>query len=139
MARVTEFSTSHEERGSFWLKERRGMNYLAPLSDTSSPRSVTTDDDDIVNAQTPRRGRQGMRHIRGALIVQFAAHDTKTLADACELIHPHVDGIDLNLGTFPILTRRSCGWLLRTSTRTDRVSSKMGVPGEDWMLSSKAA
>lgn len=44
------------------------------------------------------------RRIRGSLIAQFAANDPKILADACELIHPHVDGIDLNLGKPPFLS-----------------------------------
>lgn len=43
-------------------------------------------------------GSGARRRIRGSLVAQFAANDPKILADACELIHPHVDGIDLNLG-----------------------------------------
>lgn len=36
--------------------------------------------------------------VRGALVSQFAASDAAQLADASELIHPYVDGIDLNCG-----------------------------------------
>ncbi|CAE6455303.1 unnamed protein product [Rhizoctonia solani] len=39
-----------------------------------------------------------VRHVRGCLVAQFAANDPKAFADACELIHPHVDGVDLNCG-----------------------------------------
>ena len=38
------------------------------------------------------------RRVRGILIAQFAASDPKTFADAVELIHPYVDGVDLNCG-----------------------------------------
>jgi len=67
--RRSDFSTSETERGVFDLSEK-----------TSS-------------SSTPRK-----RRVRGSLIAQFAANNAKTLADACELIYPHVDGIDLNCG-----------------------------------------
>jgi hypothetical protein len=41
-----------------------------------------------------------VRHVRGSLVAQFAANDPKAFADACELIHPHVDGVDLNCGVY---------------------------------------
>ena len=68
--RRSDFSTTETERGVFVLSEK-----------TSSSSSTL---------------RQ--RRVRGSLIAQFAANDAKTLADACELIYPHVDGIDLNCG-----------------------------------------
>lgn len=69
--RRSDFSTSTSERGVFTLLDR------------SSP------------SQSPRE-----RRVRGSLIAQFAANDAKTFADACELIYPHVDGVDLNCGTY---------------------------------------
>ncbi|KAF8315893.1 FMN-linked oxidoreductase [Clavulina sp. PMI_390] len=44
------------------------------------------------------RNSSRKRKVRGSLIAQFAANDSKTFADACELIFPHVDGVDLNCG-----------------------------------------
>lgn len=67
--RRSDFSTSDTERGVFVLTE------TAPSSSTARKRRV-----------------------RGSLIAQFAASSTQSFADACELIHPHVDGIDLNCG-----------------------------------------
>jgi tRNA-dihydrouridine synthase 4 len=68
VARHADFTTSREERGIFYLREKG------------------------------THGKPRQRRVRGSLIAQFAAHDPKLFADACELIHPHVDGIDLNSG-----------------------------------------
>jgi hypothetical protein len=76
IGRRSDFSTSPTERGIFTLTERS----------LSSPSSAS---------KQPRK-----RRIRGALIAQFAANDSKQFADACELISPHVDGVDLNCGKF---------------------------------------
>lgn len=44
------------------------------------------------------------RRVRGALVAQFAANDARVFADACELVSPFVDGVDLNCGaSFPYL------------------------------------
>jgi tRNA-dihydrouridine synthase 4 len=67
--RRSDFSTSETERGVFVLTE------TAPSS--SKPRK---------------------RRVRGSLVAQFAANNARSFADACELIYPHVDGIDLNCG-----------------------------------------
>lgn len=69
--RRSDFSTSETERGVFVLSEKASSSSSLP----------------------PRK-----RRVRGSLIAQFAANDAKTFADACELIYPHVDGIDLNCG-----------------------------------------
>ncbi|KDQ10089.1 hypothetical protein BOTBODRAFT_36518 [Botryobasidium botryosum FD-172 SS1] len=81
-ARHSDFTTTREERGAFWLTERN---------------------------KGPRR------RVRGALVMQFAANDPKVFADAAQLIHPHVDGIDLNLGCpqrWAYSEKIGC-WLLR--------------------------
>ncbi|KAG8680143.1 hypothetical protein FRC08_016506 [Ceratobasidium sp. 394] len=59
------------------------------------------------------------RRVRGSLIAQFAANDPKTFADACELIQPHVDGVDLNCGCpQPWAYSEHVGsWLLRQPDR----------------------
>ncbi|CAE6465858.1 unnamed protein product [Rhizoctonia solani] len=60
-----------------------------------------------------------VRHVRGSLVAQFAANDPKAFADACELIHPHVDGVDLNCGCpQPWAYSEHVGsWLLRQPDR----------------------
>jgi tRNA-dihydrouridine synthase 4 len=75
LGRRSDFSTSTFERGTFWLNEVPHHPY-APEG-------------------TKKKRR---RLVRGSLIAQFAANDAKIFADASELIFPHVDGIDLNLG-----------------------------------------
>lgn len=42
--------------------------------------------------------RKDAELVRGALVCQMAANDSKQLADAAELIAPFVDGVDLNCG-----------------------------------------
>ncbi|EUC57187.1 tRNA-dihydrouridine synthase-like protein [Rhizoctonia solani AG-3 Rhs1AP] len=60
-----------------------------------------------------------VRHVRGSLVAQFAANDPKAFADACELIQPHVDGVDLNCGCpQPWAYSEHVGsWLLRQPDR----------------------
>ncbi|KAG9123332.1 hypothetical protein FRC07_015088 [Ceratobasidium sp. 392] len=53
----------------------------------------------ILEGSNPSRTRR----VRGSLVVQLAANDPKAFADACELIHPHVDGVDLNYHVSGIL------------------------------------
>lgn len=38
------------------------------------------------------------RRVRGNLVAQFAARSGPEFADAVEIMHPWVDGIDLNCG-----------------------------------------
>ncbi|KAJ1307670.1 hypothetical protein OPQ81_001763 [Rhizoctonia solani] len=66
-----------------------------------------------------KEGGGRVRHIRGCLVAQFAANDPKAFADACELIHPHVDGVDLNCGCpQPWAYSEHVGsWLLRQPDR----------------------
>ncbi|KZT37172.1 FMN-linked oxidoreductase [Sistotremastrum suecicum HHB10207 ss-3] len=85
-ARTLDFSTSLTERGSFLLNERTRSS----LSNAS--------DNDLLEGDRPAGSRRRQRRVRGSLIAQFAASDPKPFADACELIYPYVDGVDLNCG-----------------------------------------
>jgi len=71
IARAGDFTTSSSERGTFWLTERSSA------------------------AQGLKSRR---RFVRGSLIAQFAASESRHMADAAELISPFVDGVDLNCG-----------------------------------------
>ncbi|CAE6504640.1 unnamed protein product [Rhizoctonia solani] len=80
------------------------------------------------------------RHVRGSLVAQFAANDPKTFADACELIHPHVDGVDLNCGCpQPWAYSEHVGsWLLRQPDRVrDLVRAAKDRLGWDYSVSIK--
>ncbi|KAF8734058.1 Dihydrouridine synthase (Dus), partial [Rhizoctonia solani] len=80
------------------------------------------------------------RHVRGSLVAQFAANDPKAFADACELIHPHVDGVDLNCGCpQPWAYSEHVGsWLLRQPERVrDLVRAAKDRLGWDYSVSIK--
>ncbi|EJD04990.1 FMN-linked oxidoreductase [Fomitiporia mediterranea MF3/22] len=84
-ARLTDFSTSSLERGSFLLQEKGGPpSTLAQLDEAPNELGAV------------KKARQ--KRVRGALIAQFAASEPGHFADAVELIRPHVDGVDLNCG-----------------------------------------
>lgn len=124
IGRRSDFSTSKTERGIFLLTELRHQR----------PHTAQNEDDErsgtgtAVNTNTTKRRRK----VRGALIAQFAANDAKIFADACELVYPHVDGIDLNCG------KLACSYvivILRQLVRRDlRMPSKMGLPRTDRLL-----
>ncbi|PAV15721.1 FMN-linked oxidoreductase [Pyrrhoderma noxium] len=80
-ARMTDFSTSSQERGTFLLEDKKISN-LCLLDEAPSELNLYN-----------RRKR-----VRGSLVAQFAANDSRSFADALELIRPHVDGADLNCG-----------------------------------------
>ncbi|OCF42936.1 tRNA-dihydrouridine synthase 4 [Kwoniella heveanensis CBS 569] len=118
VARISDFSTSLDERGVFWMEkkksrkgkeaehEREGHSYSHPEDDR--PRQLQTQDgsdhfDDT--GRLPRRlpptpVRPSANHdlVRGCMIAQFASPNPTSLADAAELISPYVDGLDLNCG-----------------------------------------
>ena len=84
-ARMTDFSTSSQERGTFLLEHKKISN-LCLLDEAPSELNLYN-----------RRKR-----VRGSLVAQFAANDSRSFADALELIRPHVDGVDLNCGDFKL-------------------------------------
>lgn len=106
IARVSDFSTSSEERGVFWMEPRtKGLphssredepgagpskrpehrTYHIPRPHTRLPPSLSP--------PTPHS-----RLVRGCLIAQFASPNGASLADAAELISPYIDGLDINCG-----------------------------------------
>ena len=88
-ARLSDFSTSEAERGSFVVTERcRSTSRLGGLDEAPFELGL--------------QKRHGTKRVRGALIAQFAANEAETFANAVELIYPHVDGVDLNCGTCPL-------------------------------------
>ncbi|KZV81476.1 FMN-linked oxidoreductase [Exidia glandulosa HHB12029] len=83
-ARASDFTTSKSERGIFTMRERR-------------PARTGPIDLDLEANLAHDSVHSGVQ-VQGALVAQFAATDARTFADACELISPYVDGVDLNCG-----------------------------------------
>ena len=59
-------------------------------------------DENGVSSQEDIQNNKDYERVRGALVAQFAARDPQSFADAVELIHPYVDGVDLNCGKIVI-------------------------------------
>lgn len=107
-ARVSDFSTSRNERGVFWLQPASGSRQA--LLDLSEPLPPSTEGPveriELESHYVPRagdrlpagKGGKDARLVRGALVAQLASPNGASLADAAELLAPHVDGIDLNCG-----------------------------------------
>lgn len=86
LARDADFSTSDLERGFFaFEKATARRRRLALPQHDKNPDAIRKD---------------SREYVRGSLICQMAAHETKSLADAAELVAPYVDGIDLNCGWY---------------------------------------
>ncbi|TDL26986.1 FMN-linked oxidoreductase [Rickenella mellea] len=119
-ARLSDFSTSVNERGSFLLVEKR----------SSGP-----SEESEIGVAAPRR-----HLVRGSLIAQFAANDPRTFADAVELIFPYVDGVDLNCGCpqeWAYKEQIGC-WLLRKpDTVRDIIRAAKARVGSSFPISVK--
>jgi hypothetical protein len=109
-ARISDFASSHSERGVFWMKPRKtggrqeecdelersnansGLekNTFASSSGSSSRAAMV---DRFPAVKSSRRTPSTLnppsrdhRLVRGNLIAQFASNNGKSLADACEII-----------------------------------------------------
>jgi hypothetical protein len=109
-ARISDFASSHSERGVFWMKPRKtggrqaendelersnanpGLeaNTVASSSGSSSRATMV---DRLPAVKSSRRTpltlnppSRDHRLVRGNLIAQFASNNGKSLADACEII-----------------------------------------------------
>lgn len=100
-ARISDFSTSVNERGVFWMEPR-----TAPASGSGA--DVKHKEHKAQSYQTPHRHNRlppsptpptpKSELVRGLLLAQFASPNAASLADAAELIAPYVDGLDINCG-----------------------------------------
>lgn len=107
-ARTSDFTTSKEERGVFWMEPRRSRGQASegnyerdedqpgPSRRSSSPIVADLSHGRLPTSPTPPTPHS--RLVRGNLIAQFASPNGPSLADAAELISPYVDGLDLNCG-----------------------------------------
>ncbi|KAG7528787.1 hypothetical protein FFLO_05928 [Filobasidium floriforme] len=109
-ARISDFASSHSERGVFWMKPRKtggrqeeydelgrsnadsGLE-ANTFASSSASSSRTTTVDRFPAVKSSRRSPSSLnppspdhRLVRGNLIAQFASNNGKSLADACEII-----------------------------------------------------
>ncbi|WVQ82369.1 hypothetical protein IAT38_004497 [Cryptococcus sp. DSM 104549] len=113
MSRISDFSTSSDERGVFWMtdkgakgkgkevsgsvgathpEDKRPPSEQHPWKTYHEPRSHTR------LPPTPTAPNPEAQLVRGCLMAQFASPNPEALADAAELIAPYVDGLDINCG-----------------------------------------
>ncbi|KIS01181.1 tRNA-dihydrouridine synthase 4 [Cryptococcus deuterogattii 2001/935-1] len=110
IARTSDFSTSSNERGIYWMTPKNGKSkekegYQTHIGHPEDARPVkepwkTYHSPPSTNRlpPSPAAPNSQAQLVRGCLIAQFASPNAKSLADAAELISPYVDGIDLNCG-----------------------------------------
>lgn len=108
-ARISDFSTSANERGVFWMDPSAPSTSLLDL-----PEPIPSDPSpSLLEPLPPQQSRyverkgnrlpagqpgKDSRLVRGALVAQLASPNGASLADAAELLSPYVDGVDLNCG-----------------------------------------
>ena len=124
IARTSDFTTSKEERGVFWMEPRKpGQSHGGQAAYTHGkghPVDLHGEhENDRGESSTKQREAWKTYHmprphtrlpptatpptsdsrlIRGVLIAQMACPNGPSLADAAELISPYVDGLDINCG-----------------------------------------
>ncbi|WVF71419.1 hypothetical protein IAT40_006223 [Kwoniella sp. CBS 6097] len=163
VARVSDFSTSSDERGVFWMLNKKGKGKEAQrcshpeddraqsLRSRSQLRQPDEADDGLeVNKESPQRQRRlpptpvrpSENHdlVRGCMIAQFASPNPTSLADAAELISPYVDGLDLNCGCpqkWAYNEGIGCALLRKPELVRDMVRCVKDRMGWDWPVSIK--
>lgn len=119
VARISDFSSSVNERGVFWMERRAKTGSGSrtkprleedPDNNSDPTRSASTDDDQLktrLNTRTNNNNRlphsptpptHSSDLVRGLLLAQLASPNSASLADASELLSPYVDGVDINCG-----------------------------------------
>ena len=150
-ARVSDFSTSRNERGVFWLEPRqRSGSSVKSISQPSSDSHPEDQDPTVSSKQTtglsnrlPPTLRPPTRRsqlIRGALVAQFASPNSMSLADSAELISPYVDGLDVNCGCpqkWAYHEGIGCALLRKPELIRDMIRQVKGRVGWDFPVSIK--
>lgn len=95
-ARVSDFSSSVNERGVFWLEPRKGGGSVNGSGSDGTRKWTAGRSNRLPHSLAPPTPRSEL--VRGLLIAQMASPNAASLADAAELISPYVDGVDLNCG-----------------------------------------
>lgn len=147
-ARVSDFTTSQDERGLFWMEPKR-----TGCSSGSIPSTATNghpEDREMVTYHkpgsssrlppTPHPPTKHSQLVRGALTAQFASPNATSLADAAELIALYVDGLDLNCGCpqrWAYHEGIGCALLRKPELVREMVRAVKGRLGWGWPVSIK--
>lgn len=122
-ARVSDFSSSVNERGVFWMEPKSvsrpesnaTREYQEQEQQEEARANTNTDKERIPTLNGHDRPSPPLRHnnrlpptpqpptanselVQGLLLAQLASPNAPSLADASELISPYVDGVDINCG-----------------------------------------
>ncbi|WVR06999.1 hypothetical protein IAU60_004038 [Kwoniella sp. DSM 27419] len=156
IARVSDFSTSTDERGVYWMTPS-AVKGMARVDSTCHPRDARPSGPSAVPSSSklkPSHGQKGLarlppsptppnkhsRLVKGCMIAQFASPNPTSLADAAELISPYVDGLDLNCGCpqrWAYNEGIGCALLRKPELVRDMVRSVKDRMGWDWPVSIK--
>ena len=99
-ARSADFSTSVRERGVFSVKSRWKSGSANENEDEEALMVNGGCNGAKIDDENHKKNGNKFERIRGTLVAQFASCEPQSFADAVELIHPYVDGVDLNCGMF---------------------------------------
>ncbi|KAK4689067.1 tRNA-dihydrouridine synthase 4, partial [Tremellales sp. Uapishka_1] len=146
-ARLSDFTTSKNERGVFWMEPSSSApssSSQRPSSSESSPSTPTTTPSDLFSSSrrppTPTPPTKHSRLVRGCLVAQFASPNATSLADAAELISAYVDSIDINCGCpqrWAYHEGIGCALLRKPELVRDMIRSVHGRLGWDFGVSIK--
>ncbi|WVN88276.1 uncharacterized protein L203_103479 [Cryptococcus depauperatus CBS 7841] len=152
VARIADFNTSSDERGVFWMTPKNGN---VKNEDEMDHRKCHPEDGRLLKVPckayhvpppttrlppTPIRPNPQAQLVRGVLIAQFASPNSKSVADAAELISPYVDGIDLNCGCpqrWAYEEGIGCALLRKPDLVRDMVRAAKDRMGWEWPVSIK--
>ncbi|ODO08871.1 tRNA-dihydrouridine synthase 4 [Cryptococcus wingfieldii CBS 7118] len=151
IARTSDFSTSSDERGVYWMTPKNGSakgkekehNQDCHPEDCRPTKAWRTYHHPPSTTRLPPTPVPPSAHaelVRGVLLAQFASPNGKSLADAAELISPFVDGLDLNCGCpqkWAYNEGIGCALLRKPDLVRDMVRATKDRMGWDWPVSIK--
>lgn len=153
-ARVSDFSSSTDERGVFWMEPRGRGNAGPPSHQLQQHPEDAAEQAQVVHQwktyhlsgphrrlpHCPTPPTPHSQLVRGRLIAQFASPNAASLADAAELIAPYVDGLDLNCGcpqSWAYHEGIGCALLRKPELVRDMVRAVKDRMGWGWPVSIK--
>lgn len=151
-ARISDFTTSKEERGVFWMAPRTTKLPRVDLeAESTVPKAFASSSREphktyhvlpphIRLPPTLKPPTPEHRLVRGSLIAQFASPNASALADSAELISPFVDGMDINCGCPQSWAHSSgigCALLRKPELVRDMVRGVKDRMGWGWPVSIK--
>lgn len=141
IARTSDFTTSSDERGVFWMEPRHAgltRETIHPEDRVAKTYHVPPGHTRLPPTLEPPTKQSVL--VRGAVLAQFASPNAASLADAAELISPYVDGIDLNCGCpqkWAYQEGIGCALLRKPELVRDMVRCVRDRMGWDWPVSVK--